>query len=214
MPTFIPLLPNKSAPITASTVFISTYFQPKAIATCHNQPFGSIEIKIKKIKIKVKVRTEGKLMGQRDDASCEAFMAAAIEQSELGVELGFMPFGAVLVVDGRVVLKAHNCIDIAADAESDVTRHAEMELVRKMCAAGISREQRKRATLYTSTEPCVMCAGAIVWSGVETLVYGCSAKRVHEITPGGFDVPIRELFGRAPKDIKVWVLVASTVWVW
>ena len=137
------------------------------------------------------------------DESHDAHMRAALEQADLALDMGFMPFGAVLVVDNQVVLKAHNCVDISADSERDVTRHAEMELVRKMCAAGISQGQRRKATLYTSTEPCVMCAGGIFWSGIEKVVYGCSAKRVQEFAPGGFDIPVRELLAQGPKEFQV-----------
>lgn len=132
----------------------------------------------------------------------EKFMLEAIAESKHATSKGFMPFGAVLVFEGKVLLKAHNCIDVSDTTFSDVTRHAELELIRKACAAGISAEKRKLCTLYTSTEPCVMCAGAIFWSGIETVVYGCSAESLKELSSGGFDIPIKELYSQATKCIE------------
>ena len=79
-----------------------------------------------------------------------------------------------------------------------MTRHAEMELIRLM--SGINDDLRPDdLTMYASTEPCVMCAGAIYWSGVGRIVYGCSAHALEEKLsgPGGFDVDVRKLYGMA-----------------
>jgi len=80
---------------------------------------------------------------------------------------------------------------------ADITRHAEMELIRKACEE-LTPEQRTSATLYTSTEPCVMCAGAIYWAGISTVVYGCSCDELEKISgPGGFDIAVRDLYAQA-----------------
>lgn len=80
---------------------------------------------------------------------------------------------------------------------ADITRHAEMELIRKACAE-LTPEERTSATLYTSTEPCVMCAGAIYWAGISNVVYGCSADALEDISgPGGFDIDVRNLYSQA-----------------
>ena len=111
-----------------------------------------------------------------------------------------MPFGAVLAdaATGEILFRAHNECPAASKrggGMGDVTRHAEMELIRRF-TAHIPNDQRKFLTLYTSTEPCVMCAGAIYWSGVGRVVFGCSAAQLEEHLsgPGGFDVDIYHLY--------------------
>lgn len=125
-------------------------------------------------------------------------MARAIAESQAAVDNGCMPFGAILAIDGKEVLKATNASSNTGvrGGGSDVTRHAEMELIRKACCTpGIDKS---RSVLYTSTEPCVMCAGAIYWAGIKRVVYGCSAMSLEKISgPGGFDIPIRDLYSQA-----------------
>jgi isopenicillin N synthase-like dioxygenase/tRNA(Arg) A34 adenosine deaminase TadA len=113
-----------------------------------------------------------------------------------------MPFGAVLVDEtGAIISAAHNQIPAAGvrgGSNGDVTRHAEMELVKQFTASVPATANRNKCTLYTSTEPCVMCAGAIYWSGVGRVVYGCSAAQLAVLSgPGGLDVPLEELYGMA-----------------
>ena len=101
--------------------------------------------------------------------------------------------------DGVELLAARNASSNTGvrGGGADITRHAEMELIRKACAE-LTPEQRTRATLYTSTEPCVMCAGAIYWAGISNVVYGCSADALEKISgPGGFDIDIRNLYAQA-----------------
>jgi isopenicillin N synthase-like dioxygenase/tRNA(Arg) A34 adenosine deaminase TadA len=152
-------------------------------------------------------------------------MEAAIDQAVAATRAGMMPFGAVLVDNstGTIVSSAHNQVPAAGvrgGGKGDVTRHAEMELVRKFTTTSTSTTtttmpasassstdtdtstdtiDRSKCTLYTSTEPCVMCAGAIYWSGVGRVVYGCSAAQLasHYSGPGGLDVPLQQLYGLA-----------------
>ena len=134
-------------------------------------------------------------------------MKAAIEEAALASKEGKMPFGAVLAdADGTVVVRAHNqCTQAKKRGGSgtvDVTRHAEMELIRTFCTR-VPPETRPFCTLYTSTEPCVMCAGAIYWSGVGRVVYGCSAEQLETLSgPGGFDVDVRKLCGMASEGAR------------
>jgi len=133
------------------------------------------------------------------DAVC---MKAAIDQAVAATAASKMPFGAVLVNDkGEIICSAHNMCQVATKrggGVGDSTRHAEMELIRKFSAAELPNEERSACTLYTSTEPCVMCAGAIYWSGVGRVVYGCSAEQLAELSgPGGFDIPVEKLYGMA-----------------
>jgi tRNA(adenine34) deaminase len=131
-------------------------------------------------------------------------MRAAIALSQTAMDAGCMPFGAVATdADGNFLVRAHNNSKTAKKrgGTGDVTRHAELELARKELSQDIPSDQRSKVTIYTSTEPCVMCGGAIYWSGVNrVVVYGCSALELEVLSgPGGFDIPIEQLYsmGRA-----------------
>ncbi len=99
----------------------------------------------------------------------ERFMREAIRLSELAVQHGNEPFGAVLVKDGAIVYSNENQIH----SQSDPTFHAEAGLLRRFCAeTGITELQEY--TLYSSCEPCFMCSGAMVWTKLGRLVYSSS----------------------------------------
>ena len=119
----------------------------------------------------------------------DLFMREAIRLAYQARHSGNHPFGALLVYEGDVVLTAVNTVN----SMSDVTCHAELNLVSEACRL-FTLEQLSEMVLYTSTEPCAMCAGAIVWAGIPTVVYGCSAERLGEMAGGSFVVPCRRLF--------------------
>lgn len=99
----------------------------------------------------------------------EGFMAEAIRLSQLAVEHGNEPFGAVLVKGGEIVFRNENQIY----TQHDPTFHGEAGLIRRFCAqTGITDLQDY--TLYSSCEPCFMCSGAMVWVKLGRLVYGAS----------------------------------------
>jgi tRNA(adenine34) deaminase len=131
-------------------------------------------------------------------------MLAAIEESAKAAASGHMPFGGVVAdADGTILVRGHNlCIagtTRGGSGSGDPTQHAEMEIVRQACVE-MDATLRSSCTLYTSTEPCVMCAGAIYWSRIGRVVYGCSSEELANYTgPGGFDIPIHEIYslGRA-----------------
>jgi tRNA(Arg) A34 adenosine deaminase TadA len=92
------------------------------------------------------------------------------------VEKGNHPFGALLVHENKILLTAENTVF----TDNDKTRHAEMNLVSR-ANKEIASEILEKSTLYTSTEPCIMCCGAIYWSGISKIVFGCSAEILDEI---------------------------------
>ncbi len=114
----------------------------------------------------------------------EHWMARAIDLARQARERGDHPFGALLVVDRRVVASARN----AVNTESDVTQHAELRLVSK-ASKTVDQETLSRCTLYTSTEPCAMCSGAIYWAGIPKVVYGFPAASLAAMTDGAFGHP-------------------------
>ncbi len=98
----------------------------------------------------------------------ESFIRQAIELSISAVEHGNHPFGACLVSkDGQVLLTAENTVCIP---HTDVTRHAELNLI-SVATQKFNRDMLEQCTLYTSCEPCLMCTGAFLWSGIRQLVY-------------------------------------------
>lgn len=130
--------------------------------------------------------------------SHEEFISRAYYLARVAQANGDHPFGALLVLDGAVTLECLNTVNTSADA----TRHPELDILR-LAAKKLGKNELKRATLYASTEPCAMCCGAIYWSGISKLVYGCPTEMLGEIAGGSFVVPSRELFFKGKQEIEV-----------
>jgi tRNA(Arg) A34 adenosine deaminase TadA len=117
-------------------------------------------------------------------------------------EHGNHPFGAVLVDDhNQVVLQAENTVVTGRDC----TGHAETNLVR-LATQHFSAEQLRRCTLYSSAEPCAMCAGAIHWSQIGRAVYALSEVDLYAIigpSPEHLLLPCREVFAYSQRPIEV-----------
>lgn len=115
---------------------------------------------------------------------------------------GNRPFGALLVAgNGAVLAAAEN----SQMTEEQVLAHAEMNLLHR-AVQELPRDVLAASTLYTSAEPCAMCAGAIFWSGVGRLVYGLSGDRLHELS--GFDPLMlvssaRDVLSKAGRSVDV-----------
>ena len=130
-------------------------------------------------------------------------MRAAIGVARKARENGNHPFGALLVDQlGNIFLEAENTVV----TERDCTGHAETNLMR-MASQRYDPEFLATCTLYTSTEPCPMCAGAIFWGNVRRVVYGLSQESLYEMI--GDDVeealhlPCRAVFEKGVKEIEV-----------
>jgi tRNA(Arg) A34 adenosine deaminase TadA len=115
---------------------------------------------------------------------------------------GNHPFGAVLVDENnRLLLSAENTVV----TERDCTGHAETNLVR-LASQQFSPAQLADCTLYTSTEPCAMCAGAIHWSHIGRVVYALSEADLYEIigpSPEHLFLPCRDVFAHRQRPIEV-----------
>ena len=129
-------------------------------------------------------------------------LITAINAARISREKGNHPFGAVLVDDhDRVVLTAENTVNTARD----VTGHAETNLVR-LASQQFAAEELAKFTLYASTEPCAMCAGAIYWSGIGRVVFALSEADLYEIvgpSPEHLLLPCREVFARSQRNVQV-----------
>lgn len=136
--------------------------------------------------------------------SHEFYLRRCIEISRESRAGGNTPFGALLVDgEGNIIMEQGN-IEIT---ERICTGHAETTLAAR-ASHTYSREFLWNCTLYTTAEPCAMCAGAIYWANIGRVVYGMTEKRLLELTGSDeqnptFDLPCREVFARGQKNIQV-----------
>ena len=118
---------------------------------------------------------------------------------------GSAPYGALVAdADGKVIVERGNT---TAQGDGDPTQHAEL-----VASAGAWRvlgtDEMNQATLYASTEPCVMCAGAAYWTGIGRVVYGMSNRRLFEFTGDdpehtSFALPCRDILLNGQRPITV-----------
>jgi tRNA(Arg) A34 adenosine deaminase TadA len=115
---------------------------------------------------------------------------------------GHHPFAALVVdADGQTLAQAFNAYSL------DRTSHAEMMALRH-ASANFPPEQLRHATLYTSAEPCAMCAGAASWTGVGRVVYALSEQRLLQLTGNHpenptLSLPCRKVFSAGQREIEV-----------
>jgi len=140
-----------------------------------------------------------------DDPACTAqdrvYMARAYELARFATTHGGGPFGALLVKDGKVLAEYSNCVH----STHDVTKHAETGLISAF-SPKIDRATFAQSTLYTSTEPCAMCCGAICFAGIGRVVYGTSElpfERIMGVTPDPNPLTSHEILKRISPTTKV-----------
>jgi tRNA(adenine34) deaminase len=109
--------------------------------------------------------------------SDEYFMQIALQEAEDAYEEGEIPVGAVVVLNDKVIARAHNLMQTL----NDVTAHAEMQaLTAAFNHLGV--KYLNDCILYVTLEPCIMCAGALYWSQIGKIVYGATdAKRGYSL---------------------------------
>lgn len=98
------------------------------------------------------------------------FMKLAIAEAKRGIKAGHGgPFGAVIVKDGKVIAKGHNRVV----CNSDPTCHGEVDAIRRACKK-LGSFDLSGCSIYTTGYPCPMCFGAILWSNMDRIYYGCN----------------------------------------
>ena len=98
------------------------------------------------------------------------YMKEALQEAYEGIEKGHGgPFGSVVVKDGKIVGRGHNRVLL----KKDPTCHGEMEAIRDACA-NLGTHNLEGCELYTTSEPCPMCLGGILWANIGTVYFGCN----------------------------------------
>lgn len=138
------------------------------------------------------------------DLDHHALLRIAIAESQKAREAGMHPFAAILVgPDGAVLMTQHN----AYMPLHDMTGHAERVLMTR-ASTSLPMDLLKECTIYSSAEPCAMCAGAIYWTGLKRLVYGMSEHQLKQITGNHLenptlDLPCRVVFAAGQRPVEV-----------
>lgn len=154
----------------------------------------------------------GRLLRRRPDrdggalltADDERHLLASLELARRAREHGNHPFGALLVdAGGNVVFEAENTVV----TERDCTGHAETNLMRS-ASRRFDPAFLESCTLYTSTEPCAMCAGGIYWGNVRRVVFALGEASLRAIAGANPEnptlvMPCREVFARGEHAVEV-----------
>jgi len=127
------------------------------------------------------------------------FIRRTYEIARSAVANGNHPFGALLVYKGDNIAEFEN----AVVTTKDVTKHAETGLV-AVVTQQFSRDILSESILYTSTECCIMCCGAIHWAGIPKLVYGVTASQARKVVGREYEgIPCKEVFQRINPTVAV-----------
>jgi tRNA(adenine34) deaminase len=102
----------------------------------------------------------------------EIFMKAALQEALKAMDKDEVPVGAVIVADGKIIARAHNLTETLKDP----TAHAEMQAITS-ATNHLGGKYLTNCTIYVTVEPCPMCAGALNWSKISTLVYGTADEK-------------------------------------
>ncbi len=124
----------------------------------------------------------------------ENFMMLALEEAKKGDS----PYGAVIVKDNEVVAKGHNTVK----RDSDPSAHAEINVIRSLTAK-IRNHSLEGYTIYTTGEPCPMCATACVWTGMYEIVYGASIQDLIAVNQSQINIFCEEVIAKGFRNIKL-----------
>jgi tRNA(adenine34) deaminase len=109
----------------------------------------------------------------------EYYMRMALAEADRAAERDEVPVGAVIVAGKSIIARAHNLTETL----NDPTAHAEMQAI-TAAASYLGGKYLTDCTIYVTVEPCVMCAGALAWSQISTVVYGAPDPKKGYSTTG------------------------------
>lgn len=124
----------------------------------------------------------------------EYFMRLAIAEAKKGDA----PYGAVIVKDEKVVAVAHNTVS----RDHDPSAHAEINVIRQLTAK-LKSPSLAGYTIYTTGEPCPMCATACVWANISEIVYGAAIQDLISVNQSQIDITCKEVIAKSFRNIKV-----------
>jgi guanine deaminase len=124
----------------------------------------------------------------------EYFMRLAIEEAKQGDA----PYGAVIVNDNQVLATAHNTVG----RDCDPSAHAEINVIRRLTSQ-LKNFSLEGYSIYTTGEPCPMCASACVWSGLGEIVYGASIADLIAINQAQINITCEEVIAKSFRNIRV-----------
>ncbi|KAF3883905.1 MULTISPECIES: nucleoside deaminase [Nostocales] len=124
----------------------------------------------------------------------EDLMRLALEEAKKGDA----PYGAIAVKDDRVIAKAYNTVK----QDSDPSAHAEINVIRKLTAS-LKNPSLEGYTIYTTGEPCPMCATACVWAGVSQIIYGASIEDLISANQSQINISCEEVIAKSFRQIQV-----------
>ncbi len=100
------------------------------------------------------------------------FMRMALKEAQAAYDADEVPVGAVVVMDGKIISRGHNQVELLNDS----TAHAEI-LALTAAYSVLGSKYLPTATLYVTVEPCLMCCGALYWGKIGCIVYGASDEK-------------------------------------
>lgn len=107
----------------------------------------------------------------------DEYMKIAVEEARSGIEKHEGgPFGAVIVLNGKIIGKGHNQVI----SHGDPTCHGEIQAIKNACTV-IGSHDLTGCVIYTTGYPCPMCLGAIRWANIEKVFYGCNVEDTEKI---------------------------------
>lgn len=124
----------------------------------------------------------------------EDFMRLALSEAKKGDA----PYGAVIVKDNKVVAAAYNTVS----RDNDPSAHAEINVIRSLTAK-LKNPSLEGYTIYTTGEPCPMCATACVWAGLSEIVYGASIDDLISVHQSQIHISCEEVIEKSFRQIKV-----------
>lgn len=126
----------------------------------------------------------------------EQFMAEALIEAKKGD----LPYGAVIVKNQQIVIRSYN----TAQTDNDVSAHGELNALRAFTKQyGYSLDALSGYTLYTTCEPCPMCAAACVWAGVSQVVFGAFTKQLIDLGSPQIDISCKTIAEKSFQNIDV-----------
>jgi guanine deaminase len=124
----------------------------------------------------------------------EDFMRLALAEAKKGDA----PYGAVIVKDREVVAVAYNTVQ----RDSDPSAHAEINAIRSLTSK-LQSSSLEGYSIYTTGEPCPMCATACVWTGISEIVYGASIEDLISVNQSQITITCEEIIAQSFRKIRV-----------